>query len=90
MDKYGVRILFVLLILVSCAYLGDVAVLHFRKDPTSTVTVHPYTAVPRKDKREEYLFDDPYDQACVNSLFPHRQMPPCWYLRRQPEVRTNL
>jgi hypothetical protein len=46
--------------------------------------------VPRKDKKEEYLFDDPHDQTCVNALFPHQQMPPCWYLRRHPEVRTDL
>jgi hypothetical protein len=90
MGRYFVRSVFAVLILISCAYLGDLAVLHFRKDPTGTVTVHPYTAVPRKDKREEYLFDDPQDQSCVNSVFPHRQMSPCWYLRRHPEVRTNL
>ena len=90
MGRYLVRAVFAVLIVVSCAYLGDLVVLHFRKDPTGTVTVHPYTAVPRKDKREEYLFDDPQDQSCVNSLFPHQQMSPCWYLRGHPEVRTNL
>jgi hypothetical protein len=90
MAKIALRFIFVLLILLSCLYLGDVALYHYRKDPTGTVTIHPYTAVPRKDKREEYLFDDPQDQTCVNALFPHQQMSPCWYLRRHPEVRTDL
>ncbi len=90
MARYSLSFVFGVLILLSCLYLGDVALYRLRKDPTGTVTVHPYTAVPRKDKKEEYLFDDPHDQTCVNALFPHQQMPPCWYLRRHPEVRTDL
>ncbi len=90
MGKYALRGLFGLLLLASCVYLADVCLLAIRKDPTSTVTVHPYTAVPRKDKKEDLIFDDPYDQTCVNSLLPHRQMSPCWYLRKHPEVRTDL
>jgi len=79
------RIIFGLLITISVAYLGDLAILHLRGDPTAAVTVHPYTAVPRNDKKEELIFDDPRDETCVNSLFPHQQMPPCWYLRRHPQ-----
>jgi hypothetical protein len=90
MGKYVLRFFFALLLLASCVYLGDVAVLATRKDQTSTVKVHPYTAVPRKDKKEDLIFDDPYDQTCVNSLLPHHQMSPCWYLRKHPEVRTDL
>lgn len=90
MVRRGVRVLFALVTGVAVLYLGDLAALHFRKNPTGVVTVHPYTAVPRNDKREELIFDDPRDQSCVNSLFPHRQMVPCWYLKRHPEQRNNL
>jgi len=84
------RVLFGLVVAVAAVYLADVANLKMRGDPTGVVTVHPYTAVPRKDKKEEFIFDDPEDETCVNSLFPHQGMPPCWYLRRHPEKRTDL
>jgi len=90
MLKSAARILFALITLLAATYLADIAVLKFRKDPTGTVTVHPYTAVPRNDKREELIFDDPRAETCVNSLFPHQQMSPCWYLRKYPERRTSL
>jgi hypothetical protein len=90
MLKRILPVLFALVVFVAATYIGDVVVLQFRKNPTSVVTVHPYTAVPRKDKREELMFDDPYDETCINSLFPHQQMPPCWYLKQHTEKRTSL
>ncbi len=79
-----------LVVVLGAVYVGDGLAVRQRKDPTSTVEVRPYTAVPRKDKREEFLFDDPYDQPCVNALFPHEGIPPCWYVRRHTQRRTNL
>ena len=90
MAKGGGRVLAALVVAASTFYLADLIAWYFRKNPTGTVTVHPYTAVPRKDKREEYLFDDPQDRTCVNSLLPHQRMTPCWYLRRHPEIRSDL
>jgi hypothetical protein len=90
MLKHAAKILFALITLLAAVYIADIAVLKLRKDPTGIVTVHPYTAVPRNDKREELIFDDPRDETCVNSLFPHQQMSPCWYLRKHPEKRTSL
>ncbi len=84
------RVAFALVVVMAALYLADVAELQLRKDPTGVVTVHPYTAVPRKDKKEEFIFEDPEDEDCVNSLFPHQRMPPCWYLQRHPEKRTDL
>jgi hypothetical protein len=84
------RVLFSFVVVCAAVYLADIAILQLRQDPTSTVTVHPYTAIPRKDKKEEFLFDDPQDETCLNSLFPHQHTPPCWYLRRHPEKRTDL
>jgi len=84
------RVLFALVVALAAIYLADVANIKLRKDPTGVVTIHPYTAVPRKDKKEEFIFDDPQDETCINSLFPHQGMAPCWYLRRHPEKRTDL
>ena len=79
---------------VAVFYILDWAVLRYRiatnRNPYATVTVRPYYAVPRKDHRTEYMLDDPYDQTCVNSLFPHFGDPPCWYLTRHQEPRINM
>jgi hypothetical protein len=76
------------------AYFGDYGLLRFRiatgKNPFGTVTVTPYYAVPRKDKKVEFIFDDPRDETCVNSLFPHLGDSPCWYLRAHQQKRIDL
>ncbi len=90
MRRHGIRILFGLAAAFAATYIIDSAVWLLRKDPTGTVTVHPYTAVARNDKREELIFDSPRDESCANALFPHNQMSPCWYLRKHPEKRTSL
>lgn len=71
------------------AFAIDAAVLRYRvsakRDALGTVTVHPYYAFPRKDKKTELIFDDPQDETCANSLFPQMGYSPCWYLRRHPD-----
>ena len=76
--------------IVVVLYLADYLILRMRSSPTSTVTVRPYLSVPRKDGRLEFLFQDPRDESCVNSLFPHLGLTPCWYLQRHSERRINL
>lgn len=75
-------------------YVGDYALLQYRvaanRNAYGTVTVQPYYAVPRKDHKTEFLFDDPQDQTCVNSLFPHFGDNPCWYLRRNKQKRIDM
>ncbi len=90
MVKAALRIGLALLTLVAASYLVDLLALHFNHNPTGTVTVRSYYAVPRNDKREELMFNDPEEDTCVNSLFPHRQTPPCWYLRRHTQKRISL
>ena len=79
------RTLLALAIAVALVYAADAAVLRYRaatnRNAFSTVTVRPYYAVPRKDKKIEYMYDAPRDETCVNSLFPHMGDSPCWYLR---------
>ena len=76
------------------AYAIDYGVLRYRiarnQAPYGTVTVRPYYAVPQKDHKTEFLFDDPQDETCVNALFPHVGDDPCWYLNRNKEKRVDM
>lgn len=87
-------ILLIVLVSLAIVYALDYAVLRYRiatnRNPYGTVTVRPYYAVPRKDHKTEFLFDDPHDQTCVNSLFPHFGDTPCWYLTRHTEPRIDM
>ncbi|MGA2921035.1 MAG: hypothetical protein ABSE28_08005 [Candidatus Sulfotelmatobacter sp.] len=54
------------------------------------VTVTSYDAVQQKNGKTEFLFNLPQQQTCVNSLFPRAGYPPCWYLQRHAEQRTDI
>lgn len=79
---------------IAVVYACDYLVLRFRvatnRQPYGTVTVRPYYAVPQKDHKTEFLFDDPQDETCVNALFPHLGDSPCWYLTRNKDRRINM
>ena len=79
--------------ILAISYVGDYAVLRYRvasnKNPFGQVTVSIYFATPLKNGREEYDFQQPQDQRCVNALYPHMEMQPCWYLSRHREQRVN-
>jgi hypothetical protein len=83
-----------LIAIICLAYLTDFAVLRWKlknnRAPYATVKVSPYYAVPRKDHKVEYMFQDPEDETCVNSLFPHGGNSPCWYLTKHREKRVDL
>ena len=80
--------------LTCLAYLTDFAILRWKfknkGDVFATVKISPYYAVPRKDHKVEFMFQDPVDETCVNSLFPHGGNTPCWYLRKHRERRVDL
>jgi hypothetical protein len=91
-------ILFLRSVLALClaaasAFVIDAAILRYRastnRNPFGTVTVHPYYAFPRKDKKTELVFDDPRDETCANSLFPQMGYSPCWYLRRHSDYELS-
>jgi hypothetical protein len=86
---------FVFAVLALCViYAGDYLLLRYKmatnRNAFGTVTVRPYYAVPRKDHRTEFLFDEPEDETCVHSLFPHAGDSPCWYLSRHQERRIDM
>ncbi len=83
-----------LVLLAALAYLVDYAVLRIRVaanwNAFATVTVHPVLAVPQKNRSTQFIVEDPVDQTCVHSLFPHMSDPPCWYLTRHREQQINM
>ena len=60
------------------------------RDPYGSVVVSHYYAVLQKNGKTQFIFDPPAPETCVNALFPHSGMQPCWYLKRHPEQRTNI
>ena len=83
------------LVALAClTYLTDFAILRWRfnsnQNPIQTVVIRQYYAVPRKDGRTEYMDDDPKNETCVNSLYPHAGAKPCWYLTRHRDRRIDI
>jgi len=60
------------------------------RNPYGSVVVSHYYAVQQKNGKTQFIFDPPAPQTCVNALYPHADLEPCWYLRRHPEQRTNI
>lgn len=60
------------------------------RNPYGSVVVTHYYAVAQKNGKTQFIFDPPAPEACVNALYPHTGMQPCWYLRRHPEQHTNI
>lgn len=88
------RALASLVLALAALYIGDFFLLRYRmatnRNPYGTVTVQPYYAVPRKDHKTEFMFDDPQDQTCVHSIFPHFGDSPCWYLNGHKQKRIDM
>src|SRR6266446_2710808 len=76
------------------AYATDYAVFRSRlatnRQPFGQITVTTYDAVAQKNGKTEFIFNPPEAQTCVNALFPRAGYPPCWYLQRHTEQRTNI
>jgi hypothetical protein len=60
------------------------------RNPYGSVVVNHYYAVLQKNGKTEFIFDPPQPETCVNALFPHSGMQPCWYLSRHPDQRTSI
>lgn len=55
-----------------------------------TVQVNRQLDVPQKNKKTEFYFDPPEDQACVNAILPHFGVAPCWYLNRHKNIQVKM
>jgi hypothetical protein len=82
------------LVLLVLIYAGDFLLLRYRiatnHGPFGTDTVRTYYAVPQKNHKTEFLFDEPQDETCVHSLFPHLGDEPCWYLSTHKDQRIDI
>ena len=80
--------------LLGIAYAADYGVFRYRlatkRQPFGSVTVEHYYEVAHKDGKAELIFDPPVQKTCVHSLFPHSGDPPCWFLIRHAEQKTDL
>jgi len=80
--------------LLGITYGADYCVFRYRlatkRQPFGSVTVEHYYEVAHKDGKAEIIFDPPVQKACVYSLFPHSGDPPCWFLSRHAEKRTDI
>ena len=83
----------VLVSAVALVYAADYVVLRVRAQTSAaygSVQVRQYYAIQEKNGRTEYVFGSMQNQTCVNSLFSHHGLQPCWYLRRHPEQRVQI
>ena len=89
------RLILVITLLSLCiVYVCDYVSVRYRipknRNPFGSVEIHPYYAVPQKNGRTEFLFDEPRTEQCVHSLFPHFGDSPCWYASRRTQRRIDL
>jgi hypothetical protein len=86
--------LFAVLAFVALAYATDDVSVRYRvpasRQTLGSVQVRKVYAVKRKNGSTEFLFDDPVNVSCVNSLVPHMGLSPCWYLERHKEQREDI
>jgi hypothetical protein len=85
------RILGGIVLLAVVVYGIDYAVLRLRGNSgLGSVTVTPFYEIHEKSGKTEFDFKDPVAQTCVNSLFPHLDYQPCWYLQRNPQQKIEI
>jgi hypothetical protein len=79
-----------MLLVTGCIYAADYLVLRIRAmyatptTPFETLTRTRVLAIPKKNGKYEYQIDQlkPAETlTCVQSLFPHYSLKPCWYLK---------
>jgi hypothetical protein len=93
-QRISLRAILALIVTAALVFTVDYAVFRFRaatnRNAYGSVTVNHYYAVLQKNGKTQFIFDPPQAETCVNALFPHAGLTPCWYLRRYPEQRTNI
>jgi hypothetical protein len=86
--------LFAAMAAVILTYVADDLSIRYRlpasRQAFGSVQVRKVYAVKRKNGSTEFLFDDPANVSCVNSLVPHMGISPCWYLERHREQREDV
>jgi hypothetical protein len=82
------------LAVTAVAYAVDYLIFRSRVDsnrqPYGQVTITRYDAITQKSGRTQFIFNPPETQTCAHALFPRAGCPPCWYLERHKEQRTDI
>jgi hypothetical protein len=80
--------------LTALTYGVDYAVFRHRvatnHQPFGQIMVTSYDAVQQKSGKTQFIFNPPELRICANALFPRAGYPPCWYLQRHSEQRTDI
>jgi hypothetical protein len=84
------RILILLVAVPAVLYLGDFAIVKARGNPTESVTIKQYLAIPQKGNKLQYAPADPAVEECVESLFPHDGDRPCWYVNHHKTRQMDM
>jgi hypothetical protein len=86
--------LVILTLLCAGVYLCDYLWVRYRiaknRNPFGVVNMRRYYAIPQKSGKTELVFQEPEDQVCVQSLFPHFGYSPCWYAKRNNVKRIDM
>jgi hypothetical protein len=86
--------LLAVLVLAAVGFAADDVSIRYKipasRQALGSVQVRKVYAVKRKNGSTEFLFDDPTNISCVNSLVPHMGLKPCWYLERHTEQREDI
>jgi hypothetical protein len=92
--RYLKRAILAVVLTAVAVYIADALWFRYRlassRNPFGTVHIERYYAVRMKNGKTEFMFDKPGDEPCSNSLFPHANRTPCWYLARNPRVRVDM
>jgi len=87
------QILLAALLAIALLYAGDYGWLRYRFGKGSglgSIQIRTYYAVPQKNGKLEFMFNDPEMETCSRSLFSHLGYRPCWYVARKPEKRIDM
>jgi hypothetical protein len=88
------RIIVSIALALAVLYAGDYLVMKIRAHKGQkifgTVEVENYSAVPEKNNKVEFFYDEPDTEECVHALFPHFGDNPCWYDNLHRVNRTDL
>lgn len=94
MSKTAQRALAITALALAVLFAGDYLLIKVRihkgQRPFETVRLESYSAVPEKNNRVEFFYNDPETEECVHALFPHFGDNPCWYVTRHRDNRTDL
>ncbi|HXC31982.1 MAG TPA: hypothetical protein VNZ56_05870 [Verrucomicrobiae bacterium] len=99
MQPYSKRILLALIALPAIVYAYDALSVRHRRsaqkpgDPFDSVTYPHLLAIPQKGNKVDYELDatSPMQTVpCVHSLFPQYGYTPCWYIKRNAKLPTQM